>query len=337
MYETIRKMDLQLFGEGGDGGASGAGGAEGGGSLAGVQVGDVLPDGTTVDENLANSMRENADMYRDLFQQAPAQALQQERDPNGQQAGNEADSQARKEWAEAKKKYEKYFGEDVKGAIDRRFKNHADTETQLTALQTEMAAKQQVLDAIMKKTGVASFEELQEAVNAEALEAEAEARDITVEQMKAIKEQEETMQRLQAENEQFRQAEETAKNRAYAQDLFNQAEELKKVFPDFDLEAEIKSNPRFAKALHPSVGMSVEEAYMAYHGKDLLSQSMAYGIEAGRNQTAEAVRANMMRPVEGANRGGRNGGNTAPNMENMSEDMYDAIKDRMMREGPVQL
>lgn len=337
MYETIREMDLQLFGEGGDGGASGAGGAEGGGSPAGVQVGDVLPDGTTVDENLANSMRENADMYRDLFQQAPAQALQQEQDHNGQQAGNEADSQARKEWAEAKKKYEKYFGEDVKGAIDRRFKNHADTETQLTALQTEMAAKQQVLDAIMKKTGVASFEELQEAVNAEALEAEAAERDITVEQMKAIKEQEKTMQKLQAENDQFRQAEQTAKNRQYAMDLYNQAEELKKIFPGFDLEAEIKSNPKFAQALHPSVGMSVEEAYMAFHGKDLLGQSMAYGIEAGRNQTAEAVRANMMRPVEGANRGGRNGGNTAPNMENMSEDMYDAIKDRMMREGPVQL
>ena len=39
-----RKMDLQLFGDGGDGGAAGTG-AEGSGSAAEVRVGDVLEDG----------------------------------------------------------------------------------------------------------------------------------------------------------------------------------------------------------------------------------------------------------------------------------------------------
>ena len=71
-------LDLQLFGEGGEGGAAGDAG-QGGGSAAEINIGDVLEDGTIVDENLASSMRENADLYGNLTrnQQAHAQAPEQ--------------------------------------------------------------------------------------------------------------------------------------------------------------------------------------------------------------------------------------------------------------------
>lgn len=329
MYE-IRKMDLQLFGEGGDGGAAGDAG-EGGGSAAEFHVGDTLPDGTIMDENLASSMRENAEMYRDLFKPAPAQAPQQGQVKNAQQAGTNPDEPTREEWNEAKKRFAKFYGEDVHATVNDRFKNQADAGKQIADLQATITQQQSVLDAIMKKTGVTNFQELQDAVMNEALEAEAEERDIPVEQLRTIKEQEAAMKQLQAENDRFRQAEETEKNRAYVMDLIRQGEELKKIFPDFDIEQELRNNPQFAKATSPLVGMTVEQAYMAFHGKDLQAQSMAYGIEAGRNQTVNAVKANMSRPVEGANRGGRTGGNTAPNMDSMSDDMYDAIREKTMQ------
>ena len=47
----MKLMDLQLFGEGGDGGAAGDAG-QGEGSAAEINIGDVLADGTVVDESL---------------------------------------------------------------------------------------------------------------------------------------------------------------------------------------------------------------------------------------------------------------------------------------------
>ena len=321
MYET-EIMDLQLFSEGGDGGAAGDAG-EGGGSAAEIRIGDTLPDGTYVDENLASSMRENADMYRGLFNQAPAQAQGMRQAKNSQQAGEEEGGPTREEWNELKKKYGKFYGEDVHAAVNDRFKNQADATQKLTEQQQTLDRQQKLLETIMKDTGVSSIDELEEHVLNNALEAEAEEKDITVEQLRAMKE-------LEAENQRMRLAEERRNNDAHINGLIQQAEELKQIYPGFDLLKEME-NPKFRTATSPAVGMTVEEAYLAIHGKELQAQIMAYGVQTGKEQTAQAIQANARRPAEGANRGGRSGGTTTPNMDNMTDEQYEAIRNRTMQ------
>ena len=328
MYEK-EYLDLQLFAEGGDGGdGSGAGGSEGGESAAEIRVGDVLPDGTVVDENLASSMRENADLYSNLAQemQARAQAPGQDQGNADQQAGDKAQKgPTREEWEAVKKQFAQFYGEDVHATIDKRFKNHADATKQLER-------QQKVLDIMMKHANVSTFDELEEAVTSDELEAEASEKDIPVEVLRQLKD-------LEAANAQHNEEMQQAKNREYISGLIQQGQELQKIYPDFDIIRELNENPRFVQLTSPAVGLSVEEAFNAIHGKDVQAQILAYGVQAGKDQTAKAIRANGMRPVEGANRGGRSGAGTAaaPNVGAMTDEQYEAIKARMLREGPVRL
>lgn len=328
MYEK-EYLDLQLFAEGGDGGdGSGAGGSEGGESAAEIRVGDVLPDGTVVDENLASSMRENADLYSNLAQemQARAQAPGQDQGNADQQAGDKAQKgPTREEWEAVKKQFAQFYGEDVHATIDKRFKNQADATKQLER-------QQKVLDIMMKHANVSTFDELEEAVTSDELEAEASEKDIPVEVLRQLKD-------LEAANAQHNEEMQQAKNREYISGLIQQGQELQKIYPDFDIIRELNENPRFVQLTSPAVGLSVEEAFNAIHGKDVQAQILAYGVQAGKDQTAKAIRANGMRPVEGANRGGRSGAGTAaaPNVGAMTDEQYEAIKARMLREGPVRL
>ena len=315
-----RKLDLQLFAEGG--GEGGTAGGEGSGSAAEYHVGDTLPDGTYVDENLASSMRENADMYLDQSQAALAQE-QQGDGAISQQAGDAPQEPTREQWEAAKKTFAKFYGEDVHQTVNKRFKNQADAGKQLESLKP-------MLDALQKKAGVNSLEELQQAIlNDDSLyEEEAEERGMSVEALKQYKE-------LEAKNNEFEAQRQAAEQQAQLQDLMRQEQELKQLYPQFDLLQEMQ-NPEFrawvTDKAHP---MSVETAYYAIHGKELQAQTMAYGIQAGKDQTARAIQANGMRPLEGAIRGGKTGMSAAPT--EISEDQYEQIKARMLRGEHVQL
>ena len=135
----MKLMDLQLFGEGGDGGAAGDAG-QGEGSAAEINIGDVLADGTVVDESLASSMREYPELYATLSreQQAHAQAPGTgQAEAVQEQAGNDAEP-TREEWEEAKKKFKKFFGEDVHASVNDRFKNQAAATKQLERQQKSL-------------------------------------------------------------------------------------------------------------------------------------------------------------------------------------------------------
>ena len=317
----MKILDLQLFGEGGDGGAAGDAG-QGGGTAAEFNVGDVLPDGTIIDESLASSMREYPDLYANLAQeqQAHAQAPEQNQGKaNREQAGQEAEAEpTREEYESFKKKFKKYIGEDIHASVNDRFKNQADATKQLER-------QQRVLDAMMRQTGTSSFDELEDAVISDELENEAAEKDVPVEVLRQMKE-------LEAANAQHLEAEQQAQRREHINGLIRQGQELQKIYPDFDIIKELNENPRFVQLTSPAIGLSVEEAFNAIHGKDMLGQVLQYGVQAGKEQTAQAIRANGMRPQEGAIRGGRSGGQSAaPGMGSMTDDQYEAIKARTMR------
>lgn len=313
-----RKLDLQLFGEGGDGGAGGADG----GSAADVQIGDTLEDGTIVDENLASSMRENADMYPARNAAAHAQGKQAAQEQESQQAGEQdPEEAAAAEWAEAKKKFAKFYGADVKNAVNDRFKNQADANKQLEAVQP-------MLQALMKKAGAESVEELSKLVldDDSLYEDAAEEMGLTVEQYKQFKQMEEENAQIKA---QMKRTEEQQQMRTHINGIRQQAEELKQLFPGFDLDAEMQ-NDRFITATQPGM-FSVKEAYLALHGDEIIQQLLAYGVEQGRNQISRSLQANARRPVEGASRSSGVGSGVQPGSDRMTDEMYDKIKNRTLR------
>lgn len=320
MFEK-RRLDLQLFTEGG----SATGGGEGGGSEAEVQIGDVLEDGTVVDANLASSMRENADMYPTRKRAAHAQGQQPTGESSQQAVGGEEPTE--QEWAEAKKRFAKFYGNDVQSAVKDRFKNQEDANEKLKRMEPTMKA-------LMKMTHAESIEELQDLIaNDDRLyQEEADAAGMPVEQYK-------NMMRLQEEHDQLvaekQQAEERQALQQHVAGIRQQAEELKQLFPGFDLDAEML-NPEFIKMTSPG-GVSVKQAFFALHGEELLPQLMAYGVQIGKNQISRAIQANQSRPIEGASLRGPAGASVRIDNESMTDERYEEIKRRTLRDGPQTL
>ena len=306
----IHAMNLQLFAEDGAAAAPAGGGAETGtaadtGTIAEeVRVGDTLGDGTQVTDArvaaaLNRQMNRHPELRKVYGQNGRPQNTAQPADPaqraaqvpaaqqQGEQAGNEPDDiQAR--WEAAKKgEFKELYGQDVQAAIQNRIKNQADASQQLTAMQP-------MLEVLMKKAGVESIDELQEAIlNDDSLyEEEAEERGMTVEQLKSFN-------ALEAENARLKRAEESAMYRRHIDNLVQQGEELKQTFPDFDFFKEME-NEQFRMMTGPQMNMSVEQAYYAIHGKELVPQLMAYGMQRAQNQMGQTLQAQRMRPAEGA-------------------------------------
>lgn len=99
---------------------------------------------------------------------------------------------------------------------------------------------------------------------------------------------------------QRRQNETTAREMAMAQHfatLEQQAAELKKVYPDFDLREAMQDN-RFARAVSPGGGLSVEQAYTAFHYKELQAAREEIISRNLREELAKSVQSNRSRPQE---------------------------------------
>ena len=194
------------------------------------------------------------------------------------------------EWAETKKRFAKFYGEDVGAAVKDRFKNQADLQAQLDAWKPAQ-------EALMKKTGAASLDELQKLIvdDDSLYEDEAEAMGMSVEAFKQYKQMQD---KLDEANAREQRAAERERNMQHFAGLSQQAEELKQMFPGFDLEAEMQ-NPDFFRLTAPG-GISVKQAYMALHGDELIPQLMGYGMKRAQEQMGSTIQAQRARPAEGA-------------------------------------
>lgn len=81
--------------------------------------------------------------------------------------------------------------------------------------------------------------------------------------------------------------------RSHYDALNRQAQEMVRRYPDFDLNREL-DNPTFLKLTAPKVGLSVEDAYVAVHHRELM-EAVARGA---RQEAANAIRSGSVRPAE---------------------------------------
>lgn len=299
--------DLQYFTEAP---APAAAAAEGGGESAGTEqtavegttesvpmrAGDTLPDGTKVPSarvaaELERQMKRHPEL-RKVYGQGGAQKKAAQ--PAEGQPEQNGEPTIQERWEQAKKgEFKDLYGQDVQNAIRDRFKNQADLQGQLDAVQP-------MLNALMQKAGVDSVEELSQLVldDDSLYEEEAEEAGMTVERYKQFK-------ALQDEHDRREREDAESQERALWNDHFNrmaeQAEKLKQTFPDFDLSKEME-NETFRRLTHPSVGVSVEDAYYTIHRNELGPQIMAYGMNRAREQMGQTIQAQRARPAEGAMR-----------------------------------
>lgn len=281
-------MDLQIFAEGGDGGATGAAaGAEvgqaaentsqvaagskktsgKGNPLANVKYGIQDPEGAEIDAAGAEGTPSNAEI--------------QEPDRNA-----EFDKLIKGD-------YKEQFDARVQDILARRFKS-----------QEALAERQKQLDPILgmlaDKYGVErngqelDYAKLEKAIcdDDSYYEQEALEKGVPVATLKELK-------RMERENTRMKEAMEERQrqdrnHRAY-EALLQQADETKKVYPGFNLKTEMQ-NPDFSRLIAANV--DAKTAYEVVH-KDEIQPAMAqYMVQRTADKISKSIQAGQKRPTE---------------------------------------
>ena len=283
------KMNLQLFGEGGDGGATSAA-AEGAGSAAETQV--------AAGKGSRNPLA-NVKYGIQPEEKAEADTAQEEVLPSNPSVEVETDRKAEFERL-IKGEFKEQFDERVHELLNKRFKN----QEELMDRQKKM---EPILDILAKKYGVDTkegidFEKLTNAIYEDDAyyEEEALAKGIPVSALKEMK-------RMERENAQIRQAMEErqrqdANKRAY-QELLRQSEEVKKVYPGFDLAKEMQ-NPDFGRLIAANV--DARAAYEVVHRDEIQPAMAQYVAQRTAQKIANNIQSGAARPAENgaASKGG---------------------------------
>jgi hypothetical protein len=144
----------------------------------------------------------------------------------------------------------------------------------------------------------------------------------------------ETAKRIdQQERDTARQQREEARNleqqklRNHFMKLEEQGEALKKVFPNFDLRAELQ-NPVFARMTSPNVGVSVEDAYHAVHRKEIDAARSQVIAQQTKQQISNSIQAGSRRPDENGT-SGQSASVTTFDYSKASKAQRDALKQKI--------
>lgn len=290
------KLHLQLFADGGEGGA-GANGDQGGEGTATVIYG-VQPEAQPKDGN-----------------QKPAE--EPKTDP-----GADFD-------ALIKGQYKEQYGKKVQKAVEDRVKGmkpKADAYDQALPL-LELLGKRHGIQP--GADGRYDLKALYEAADADDhyLEDEADELGMSVADLKAKKASDRELAALRRQNqellEQMSQQHQTEEaNRIYA-GWIDEAKEVSTIYKGFDLQREIQ-NPDFVRLLE--AGVSVQAAFQSIHMDELMKGGMQYAVEQTAKQAAASVRSNGSRPRENGN-----GGNAAAIYKSDVSKLTDADMDEIKR------
>lgn len=117
---------------------------------------------------------------------------------------------------------------------------------------------------------------------------------LTVDQYKRIAQAE---SRAKAYEERYQAEERERQTREQVSKWQEEAENLKQVYPDFNLDAEIQ-NPTFGKLL--SMGVDMRSAFVAVHDAEIMEGAMRYTASEVRKATANEIQARGSRPRENA-------------------------------------
>ena len=192
-----------------------------------------------------------------------------------------------------KGQYKEQYDARMQDTIRSRLKGK---DSQIAELTGKQDAVSPILELLAKKHGVdaTDIDALRKAIEADDsyFEEEALERGLTVQQLKEIRK----MERENADLRKQMQAQQTQENanKLYA-GWMNQAEEAKKVYPSFNLKAEMQ-NPKFVDLLRSNV--DVRTAYEVVHKDDIIHGAMQFTADTVKAKVAKDIAAQGARPAE---------------------------------------
>ena len=276
----LRSIDLQLFAEGGS--SASAAGAEGSGTGAeGVTTADGMP--ATSARAKKNPL---ADVRYGIQENAEDAQVADAQNTAGQVS---AEERAAKFEALIKGEYKDLYDAKMQDTIQKRLKGTKDTVDKYNALAP-------TLETLAKKYGVdpTDIEALNHAIDEDNtfFEDEALEKGISVEQLKEIR-------KIERENADLKKQMREQSVRENADRIYagwlEQSNALKQVYPNFDLDAEIK-NPRFVDLLKNNV--DVRTAYEVLHKDDIIRGAMQFTADTVQTKLANNIIAGRNRPSE---------------------------------------
>ena len=284
------KFNLQLFADGGDGGSSAG---EASGESAGEEIPSTVP--ARARDNYAKALKANkASLPKETEADVPTTETTEEvKKPTYEELINSDDY---------KNEHQAY----VQKAIEKRLKNHQKLADKQHSILSLVASKYDLDES--SETFLADLEtkvkEDDSFYERYALE-----HDTDTQTARKIV----TLERQVAENERVRaEQEQMAAQRAEIDQIIRNAEKTKAIYPNFDINEEIK-NPNFARLLKVLNG-DTTTAYRTTHWDELMHGTVSQAIQTANMQTANAVKANKSRPVE-------NGlGSSAPSVSTQEAD-----------------
>lgn len=336
MADLIKRLDLQLFADGGNGGEGGEGASAAPGEAA-PAAGEARLRELGVPENVLAKRAKRAKARSAVPAAAAGRQAKAETAPKAeaQQAAaaesniapdgkeeNPAEAKSdRLTWEEivADPEYNKRMQETIQARL--RSAKGAEENLAKLAPAIELLARRYGLDAKNLDADA-----LSKAISDDDAYYEDKALEmgVPIETAKKIDQNErETARRQQEEAktiEQQRIQEHLAK-------LQQQGDKLKETFKNFDLATELK-NPAFVRMTAPGVGISVEDAYYAVHRKEIQAAAAKVTAEKTAQQMANSIRSGQSRPVENGT-SAQAPSNTSFDYRSASRDQREALKRRI--------
>ena len=188
-----------------------------------------------------------------------------------------------------KGEYKDLYDAKMQDTIQKRLKGQKETVDKFNALTP-------TLELLAKKYGVDAndIDALGKAIEEDDSYYEQEALDkgMTVQQLKEIKKMERENADLKAQMEEAQRQENGKK--LYAT-WMQQADEAKKVYPSFDLRAEM-NNPKFVDLLRSNI--DVRTAYEVLHKDEIIPAAMQFTAQTVESKIAKSIASNGARPSE---------------------------------------
>ena len=270
----IPMLSLQVFAEGA--GGTGAGAGDGGTAQGqGVTAAAALPQ--KADKNPLSSVK-----YGIQEEAAPVAEVQTETTPA---------TPDRKAVFEQliKGEYKDLYDAKMQDTIQKRLKGSNETVAKFNALTP-------TLELLAKKYGVdvEDIEGLNKAISEDDsyYEQEAIERGMSVKDLKEFK-------RMERENADFKAQMKEQEKQENGRKLYaawmQQAEDAKKVYPSFDLRAEM-NNPKFVDLLRSNI--DVRTAYEVLHKDEIIPAAMQFTAQQVESKLAKSIASGASRPSE---------------------------------------
>lgn len=281
---TMLKVNLQLFGEGG----TSAGGE---GTAAQATESASLPKA----DNRGSNRRTKSSEAKVVYGKQADVSLGNTTTDGISEGNGVVTTSDSKEARRAKFKemvegeFKDEYSEMFQQAFNRRFKD-------VKAMENSLTAQKPILDMLMQRYKIADgdMSKLLSAVEQDDQywEEAAEEAGLTVEQYKA-------MQKLERENEELKKVRQRQIGEQKAQEQLNawyrEAEEMKKTYPSFDFRAEA-NNRDFLGLLRK--GLPVQQAYELIHMDEIKEATAKSAAQAAGAQMEARIKSKASRPSE---------------------------------------